>query len=784
VQHYLARRGAPVRTDFVKRFAPRLWTVDFPRPMMAALTNPAPATARVDLVFLSRADLAGLIWQSEDRWSHPLLAYETRRDYRGCTLAFDWVSGAGLRGLDAVGGPTLTIEGRDAEGTARTWYVRLWNYAQGTPTNAHVRLRFDDLAGGFLLPEEADPVFAGDIDRIFFSLMPDAYDGAAAPLAEAVETWVELRNLSCDGEGGTIRINDAFLPEHEWKIASAFDDSYNQAPERLVDQWIALGYRGVVNHYVGMSHYPQLRFSDNRYVVTPDGLLNSPTEAWHRAFARALNSAGLKLILSISYELFAEYAPAQWAQRDAEGNQALTGWDPPSTLLSPTNPQAMAWLKAAAVAFAALAAETFDHLDFQVGEPWWWVGRNHAPCFYDAATLARFQQAFGALPPVIADIRGPKSEPEQQFLDWLGQQLAISTADLVAAVESQIDLPMTSYLLFFSPQVLDKETPDLLRANMPTGWAKPAFDVFQLEDYDFVTTGNSLGRERGWREVVQRLGYPVNEIQYFSGFVLDKADASTLWPAIVQAGLDAERRGASDIFLWAWPQIARDGLVAFSIGEAEDMNGFHDVVFPLELGMAATGGPEFRTDIVTLASGHERRNILWSRSRMRFDAGLGVRSEADLETMLAFFRARYGPAFAFRLRDPLDHSSAKSGAALSPLDQELGIGDGQQFEFLLVKSYGDGGGLYRRRITRPVAETVRVAVDGVELFAGWSVEAGGIVRFEEPPASQLRITAGFLFDVPVRFETDRLEVSLATFLAGEMPSVPLVEVREDEGGHA
>jgi hypothetical protein len=133
-------------------------------------------------VFYRQDDLAGLIWEAEDRFDHPLLRYETARDFRRCRLRFRWRSG-GLKPLDAVDGPTLTVEGRDAAGNARAWYVRLWNYAQGTPEDAVISLDFARVDGGFLLPGEADPVWAGDIDRMFISLVPPAYTGADAPLA-------------------------------------------------------------------------------------------------------------------------------------------------------------------------------------------------------------------------------------------------------------------------------------------------------------------------------------------------------------------------------------------------------------------------------------------------------------------------------------------------------------------------------------------------------------------------------------------------------------------------
>ena len=123
--HWLAKPGDSLQTRHIKRFDPRFWTVDFPRPMMASVTTPGPNALRVDTVFYKSNDLAGLIWDAIDRFDHPLLAYETGRDFSGCVLKFRWQS-SGVMALDAVNGPTLTIEGRDASGSARSWYVRLW----------------------------------------------------------------------------------------------------------------------------------------------------------------------------------------------------------------------------------------------------------------------------------------------------------------------------------------------------------------------------------------------------------------------------------------------------------------------------------------------------------------------------------------------------------------------------------------------------------------------------------------------------------------------------------
>lgn len=132
---WLAPRGSAKTLGTVKRFDPRYWTIDFPRPMMASIVTTAPDALRIDAVFYRTDDLAGLIWAAEDESDHPLLAYETSRDFTRCRLSFRWRS-QGLKPLDAVHGPTLTIEGRDESGNARSWFVRLWNYAEGTAEDA------------------------------------------------------------------------------------------------------------------------------------------------------------------------------------------------------------------------------------------------------------------------------------------------------------------------------------------------------------------------------------------------------------------------------------------------------------------------------------------------------------------------------------------------------------------------------------------------------------------------------------------------------------------------
>lgn len=211
-----------------------------------------------------------------------------------------------------------------------------------------------------------------------------------------------------------------------------------------------------------------------------------------------------------------------------------------------------------------------------------------------------------------------------------------------------------------------------------------------------------------------------------------------------------------------------------------ELSSFHDVLFPLAVSFGATGGPERRNEIVSLASGREKRNARLSQSRHRYDAGTGLRSLDDLHEVVAFFEARRGSLHAFRFRDPFDWKSCAPGASPAPTDQPLGTGDGEARRFALVKVYGTGEDAHRRPIMKPVDGNLRVAVSGVEKSPEdftFDPETGEVVfSANSVPAPGALVTAGYEFDVPVRFDTDQLTVSLKAFKAGQIPSIPLIEV--------
>jgi len=208
---------------------------------------------------------------------------------------------------------------------------------------------------------------------------------------------------------------------------------------------------------------------------------------------------------------------------------------------------------------------------------------------------------------------------------------------------------------------------------------------------------------------------------------------------------------------------------------------FHEIRFPVRIAFGAAITPERRTEIVTLGSGFEERNTRWAHSRRQYDAGQGVRTIDDLHDIVDFFEERRGQLYGFRWHDHIDHKSCAPSKAVTAFDQVLGKGDGVRDNFQLIRIYGELHAPYKRPIQKPLVGTVQIALDDHPLQEGidFSVdETMGLIAFlNGPPAPGVGVTAGFEFDVPVRFASDRLDINLSAFRAGDIPSIPLVEIR-------
>ncbi|WP_159728395.1 DUF2460 domain-containing protein [Methylosinus sp. Ce-a6] len=208
------------------------------------------------------------------------------------------------------------------------------------------------------------------------------------------------------------------------------------------------------------------------------------------------------------------------------------------------------------------------------------------------------------------------------------------------------------------------------------------------------------------------------------------------------------------------------------------MAAFHEVRFPTDISLGARGGPERRTDVVTTRSAAEERNSIWAGSRRKYNAGYGVKTFAQLERVVAFWEERRGRLYGFRWKDRLDFKSSAAAATPTSTDQTIGTGTGAATTFQLVKTYGSTFAPWSRQIRKPVAGTVLVSVNGVQQTSGWTVDTTtGVVTFASAPANGAVVRAGFEFDVPARFDIDYLEVDYSHFEAGQIPNIPIVEIK-------
>ncbi len=196
---------------------------------------------------------------------------------------------------------------------------------------------------------------------------------------------------------------------------------------------------------------------------------------------------------------------------------------------------------------------------------------------------------------------------------------------------------------------------------------------------------------------------------------------------------------------------------------------FHEIQFPPDIAYGAQGGPEYLTTVVSMASGHEQRNANWSAARGKWNVASGLKHQTQLNTLVAFFRARKGRAYGFRFKDWTDYKATS---------QALGAGDGTTKSFQLIKTYTSGAGSETRTIKKPVQGTVVPYLAGVKQTSGWSVDTTtGILTFVAAPAQGVAVTADFEFDVPVRFDTDSMAVSIEQFDLHQWSDIPVIEIR-------
>ena len=316
-------------------------------------------------------------------------------------------------------------------------------------------------------------------------------------------------------------------------------------------------------YYLKGEVWPQGNISRMR-ANPEDEPVNVPTIRWFEDFFVALRDRGYTHVNSVSYEILNTFCPEDWRQRDFSGGPALSGWNPPSCFVRPSSLEAMEYLAAVEVQFLDAAARTGIFCRFQIGEPWWWDGSytDGAPCIYDQATLQKFNDETGlfAATPWLESIFETIEPKHYPYLEWLRDQLGLST-DLIRD-QTKAEYPNAqAAMLFFTPQILSEGSELTRIVNFPVEqWKSPNYDFVQIEDYDWIIHGELYKVPQTFEAATSVLGYPKDVVEYFSGFVLFGSDYH-IWTWVSTALDMAREAGIPEVYIWAYTQIMREGIV-------------------------------------------------------------------------------------------------------------------------------------------------------------------------------------------------------------------------------
>ena len=572
----------------VQRFSADCWTIDGPRSMSFCIVG--EKTDGFEAYFTSRRkdDFSAAIFFSEDKGMHPYLQYETKKDYRNCILKFTIdTEGQVPSILDEKLGLVMTVVVNDSSPTGQTpYYLRLANLADPTTLTARhadVTIDWNRVAAGF---DQTIPFAKNNIDRIFIGCLTNGFvAGDNTPLATPEQGTIKVSKIACSGSNSTYVRKSLAIPQHTLGMCTGYDDSYNVNPLRLIKNCYDLGYRGFINHYCGMSHYYDQRWdaAQQRFVVTKqratDGvsykLLNREAAIWHQYFARAAHRYYMRMIFSISYEIFSEAAELTWTQRDWDDKYGYTGYEPPSYLLSPCIPEAMKWLQDVFIEFAQILNNEGLVPHMQVGEPWWWINADGKPCIYDYPTRVKFNAETGLYAPRIAnrmsDISGAT---EQAYVKFLRKELGNSVLAVRTAVRQVYPKAQVS-TLFFLPSILGENSGIASTINYPVEqYRYPNLDFIQTETYDWLVVGEFDKALRGFTSAIDELGYPPHLVHYLAGFTPDnflgklinpsyslERDGPKVWQAIIGNAYLGKEYNVAKQYIWAYNQVVRDGLV-------------------------------------------------------------------------------------------------------------------------------------------------------------------------------------------------------------------------------
>lgn len=557
-------------TKDVKMFSPMYWTIDSQATESCSIVSHGESfTAR--FVNRTTAGLAGVIWSTVDKYDHKGVGYLPHTDLSSEKLWFKMEISQNMPGFkEEPLVPTLTVTLLDKS----VHYVSLGFYASDISEDgktATIKLDFGNIFSG---PNNDIPLDMSAVDNIFFSLITARYEEIEeiVPIASQ-EAWFTFTLLEPTSGYSMMKVSNLVQPEHDIRMCTSYDDMYNLTPERVIYNTYALGYRGMINHYNGMSHYYEFSWNGTSWALNRSVFLNPATEAWLNSFHSIANENGYTIMNSLSFELMSTVCPVEWVQHDWNDALAATGYKPPSYVLSPTIDEGMEYLQNVINKIASISQANNIPVVIQIGEPWWWYNTaSKMPCIYDYTTKLAFNTETGLFAQDAGTIDNYKTgTPFDEYYAFLSRKLGLRVTKF--ATDTRATYPGAKVtLLPFLPSIIGNGLME--KVNFPSDYYIPeAFDFYCSECYDWLLEGKIMKAFDAITIPHEKLGFEYSDIHYLSGFVPDatlaplygfdpKSNYRTyLWKMIIgNIVLNANKFDGLTQYIWAYPQIMHDSI--------------------------------------------------------------------------------------------------------------------------------------------------------------------------------------------------------------------------------
>lgn len=553
-----------------RMFLPKYWTIDSqPTESCSIVSNGNTFTAYMTNRTVS--GLAGVIWSTKDKYDHKGISFQDHTDLRNAKLWFDIELGDGMPDFNNEKlTPTLTLKLLDGA----THYIPLYAYAEGISEDykrATIKLDFSNLKSG---PDVNVPVDTSQVDQFFFSMISEKYaEGEDVVPKENQNLMLKITLKEPDTGYTMMRVNNLTIPAHDVRMCTSYDDMYNLTPERVVDNCLKLGYRDMINHYNGMSHYYEFSWESSAWKLNKDVPVNNATLQWMNNYFALTRANGYKVINSISFELMSTVCPAEWVQHDWNDALAETGYTPPSWVLSPNINEGMQYIQSVINKIAATCEQVNQVVIIQIGEPWWWYNTaTNLPCVYDYTTKVRFNEETGLYAQDMGTIYDFKTgTPYDEYVDFLRQCLGERVVKFGADLKNSYPNAKIT-LLPFLPSIIGNGIME--KINLPSGSYTPEnFDFYCSECYDWLLQGKM---EKSFQAITiprDVLKFKEDKIHYLAGFVPDEGLAPLygfdpnsnyreyLWKMIIgNIVLNEFKFPGIYQYIWAYPQVMHDSI--------------------------------------------------------------------------------------------------------------------------------------------------------------------------------------------------------------------------------